>query len=570
MPHSALQDILILLSAAVVVVTFFRKLNLSPVLGYLFAGILIGPYGLELITYNSTTAYLAEFGVVFLLFYIGLELSLERLKSMWRYVFGLGALQVILTSVAFIGICLWMGMDHATAIIIGTGLSLSSTAVVLKVISEQGEEMSKVGRTAISVLIFQDIIVVFLLVLVPLLKRDAESILPALGMAGLKALGALIVIAAVGRFLIKPLFNFIGALKSEEVFSATTLLVVLLSAFATEHFGLSLALGAFLAGLMMAETEFRHQVEADILPYKSLLLGLFFLSIGMLMDIDLLRAQIGTILLLSAVVLAVKGGIIFLLCRLFGFKNGSALHSALLLAQIGEFAFILFGLANRQHLLADETHQMLLVAVSLTMALTPLMSILGKRIARRLKRNLKLTQEELEHETSDLSSHIIVAGFGRVGRVASKVLLAQKEPFIAIDSDIRNVRDGRKLGIPVVYGDASNPEVLHSLGIKRARALIVTINDKRASSKIASIASREIPGLPIIARAWDVEHIKQLEKSGARHAVAEAFEIGLQMVTSSLSLIGNSEQEVDYILKTFRQEDYRLLKELAAKKAQAS
>lgn len=566
MPHSALQDILILLSAAIVVVTFFRKLHLSPVLGYLFAGIAIGPYGLELITYNSTTAYLAEFGVVFLLFYIGLELSLERLKIMWRYVFGLGMLQVALTSLAFIGICRLIGLDSASAIIIGTGLSLSSTAVVLKVVSEQGEEMSKVGRTAISILIFQDIIVVFLLVLVPLLKRDTTNIVMSLGDAGLKALAALVIIAAVGRFLIKPLFDFIGALKSEEIFSATTLLVVLLSAFTTEYFGLTMALGAFLAGLMMAETEFRHQVEADILPYKSLLLGLFFLSIGMLMDIDLLRAEIGTILLLSLVVMTVKGGIIFGLCRLFGFKNGTALHSALLLAQIGEFAFVLFGLANRQHLLPDETHQILLVAVSLTMALTPPMAILGKRIARRLKRNIKLTQEELEHETSDLRSHIIVAGFGRVGRVASKVLLAQKEPFIAIDNDMRNVRDGRKLGLPVVFGDASNPEVLHSLGLKRARALILTINDKRASSKIASIASREMPGLPIIARAWDVEHIKQLEKSGARHAVAEAFEIGLQMVTSSLNLVGSSEQEVEYILKTFRQEDYRLLKELSARK----
>lgn len=567
MTHSALQDILILLGAAILVVTFFKKLNLSPVLGYLFAGIAIGPYGFDLVSYNTATAYLAEFGVVFLLFYIGLELSFERLKSMRLYVFGVGLLQVIITSSLFILICHIIGLNYTASIIIGTGLALSSTAVVLKVLAEQGEEMSRVGRVAISILIFQDIVVVFLLVLVPSLAKDPTHLPATMMHAGFKAALAVAIMLAAGRWLIKPLFNFIGTLKSEEIFAATTLMVVLLSAFVTENFGLSLALGAFLAGLMMAETEFRHQVEANILPFKSLLLGLFFMSVGMLVDIQLLQQKVFQILSISALVMLVKAGVIFLICRLFGFKTGKALHSGLVLAQIGEFAFIMFGQANHYALLEDDIYQVLLVSVSLTMALTPLMGVVGQRISRHLKHNIKLSQEELVQELKDLNNHIVIAGFGRVGRVVAKVLMSQKETFVAIDTDIKNVREGRKMGFPVYFGDSANPALLNTIGLKRAKALILTINDKRISSKIASLASRSVPEIPIIARGWDLDHVRQLEKAGATLALAEAFEIGLHMATSSLERVGTNEQEIERILKSFRVEDYRLLKELSARKA---
>lgn len=567
MSHGGLADILFLLGAAIVVVTCFKKLNLSPVLGYLFAGIVIGPFGLGFVEYTSTTAYIAEFGIVFLLFYIGLELSFDRLKSMRTHVFGLGFLQVLLTSALFIGICYLLGLSLALSIVIGSALSLSSTAVVLKVLAEQNDEMSKVGRTSIAVLIFQDIIVVFLLVLVPLLAAgDNEKIVTTLGQAGIRAALALCAIILVGKFLIRPLFQFVGKTRSEELFSATTLVVVLGSAFATEHYGLSLALGAFLAGLMMAETEFRHQVEADIMPYKSLLLGLFFMSVGMLIDVELLYEKAPEIIGIALGILTLKGFIIFILCRLFGLKLGQALHAGLILAQVGEFAFILFGMANKKGLMDNNLYQELLVATALTMALTPLMAILGKRAARRLNPAIKLSTDELLTEVKDLNNHIIICGYGRVGRVVAKVLTARREAFIVIDSDSTNVREGRKNGRPVLFGDASKKEILEAVGLKRAKAVVLTMNDKKIASRLANIISDEIPALPIIARAWDTEHVKQLEKAGVKHAVAEAYELGLVISHHVLEVTGTEEAELDRTLKSFRNDDYALLKALAAGK----
>ena len=570
MPHGALADVIYLLGAAIVVVTCFKKLNLSPVLGYLFAGTAIGPYGLKLINYTSTTSYLAEFGIVFLLFSIGLELNLDRLKAMRRYVFGLGLLQMLLSSALFIAVSYFLGLSLPLAIVIGSALSLSSTAVVLRVLDEQGDEMTKVGRASLAMLIFQDITVVFLLVLVPLLADgNTEAILTTLGRAGLRAAIALVIITLIGKYLIHPLFQFVGNAKSEELFSATTLVIVLGSAFATEYYGLSMALGAFLAGLMISETEFRMQVEADITPYKSLLLGLFFMSIGMLIDIDLLLEKGPQILSIAAIILLLKSVLIFILCRLFGLKIGPSLHTGLIMAQVGEFAFVLFGMANRKDLLDSALYQELLVAIALTMALTPLMASFGKRAARRLSPNIKLSAGELLKEAEDLSGHIIIFGYGRVGRVISKVLAAQDERHIIIDSDGINVREGRKNGKPVLFGDATKKDILNAVGLKRAKAVIITMNDKRISSKLASIISEEVPAIPIIARAWDTEHVKQLEKAGAKLAIAEAYELGLVMASSTLNMAGTEESELDRIMKTFRNDDYALLKALSAGKKPA-
>ena len=568
MPHGGLADVIYLLGAAIVVVTCFKKLNLSPVLGYLFAGTAIGPYGLKLVEYTDTTAEIAEFGIVFLLFSIGLELNWDRLKAMRSYVFGLGFLQVSLTSALFIFICHFLGLGLALSIVIGSAISLSSTAVVLKVLDEQGDEMTKVGRTSLSVLIFQDIIVVFLLVLVPLLAGgNTNEIFGTLWQAGLRAAAVLAVITIVGKFFLHPMFQFIGKVKSEELFSATTLIVVLGSSFATNHYGLSLALGAFLAGLMISETEFRLQVEADITPYKSLLLGLFFMSVGMLIDVSLLYHKAAQIAGITSLILLLKGLIIFILCRLFGLKMGKALHTGLIMSQVGEFAFILFGMANREGILENTLYQELLVATALTMALTPLMAAFGKRAARRLNPNIKLSADELLNEAKDLNNHIIIFGYGRVGRVIAKVLSAQDEQYIVIDSDSTNVREGRKNSKPVLYGDATKKDILYAVGLKRAKAVIVTMNDKRVASRLVSILTEEQPGLTVVARAWDTEHVKQLEKAGAKLAIAEAYEIGLVMAASTLNMSGTEESELDRIMKTFRNDDYALLKALSSKKA---
>lgn len=570
MPHGGLADVIYLLGAAIVVVTCFKKLNLSPVLGYLFAGTAIGPFGLKLVEYTETTGYIAEFGIVFLLFSIGLELNWDRLKDMRRYVFGLGFLQVLLTSGLFIFICHFLGLDLSLSIIIGSAISLSSTAVVMKVLDEQGDEMTKVGRTSLSVLIFQDIIVVFLLVLVPLLSSgDTDQVFIALGQAGLRAAVALVIITVIGKFFLHPMFQFIGKARSEELFSATTLAVVLGSAFATEHYGLSLALGAFLAGLMISETEFRLQVEADITPYKSLLLGLFFMSVGMLINMNLLHSKTWQIIGITGMILLMKGMIVFLLCRLFGLKLGKAIHTGLVLSQVGEFAFVLFGMASRQGLLDNTLYQELLVITALTMALTPILAGFGKHLARRLNPNIKLSTNELLQEANDLHNHIIVFGYGRVGRVIAKVLTAQDEQHIIIDSDSTNVREGRKNGKPVLFGDGTKKDILSAVGLKRAKAAIITMDDRRISSRLAAIIAEEVPGTPIIARGWDIEHVKQLEKAGAKLAIAEAFELGLVMASSTLNMTGTEESELDRVMRTFRNDDYALLKALSAGKKPA-
>jgi CPA2 family monovalent cation:H+ antiporter-2 len=320
---------------------------------------------------------------------------------------------------------------------------------------------------------------------------------------------------------------------------------------------------------MIAETEFRLQVEADITPYKSLLLGLFFMSVGMLIDVNLLYEKAILILGIAGIILLLKGAIIFLLCRLFGLKIGKALHTGLVMAQVGEFAFILFGMANRQGLMDNSLYQELLVATALTMALTPAMAAFGKQASRKLNPNIKLSADELLKEANDLNNHIIIFGYGRVGRVIAKVLTAQHEQFIAIDNDSTNVREGRKNGKPVLYGDATKKDILNALGLKRAKAVILTMNDKRISSRLAGLISEEIPSVPIIARAWDTDHVKQLEKAGAKLAIAEAYEIGLVMASSTLNISGTEESELDRVTKSFRNDDYALLKALSAGKKPA-
>jgi CPA2 family monovalent cation:H+ antiporter-2 len=290
------------------------------------------------------------------------------------------------------------------------------------------------------------------------------------------------------------------------------------------------------------------------------------MSVGMLIDVELLYEKAPEIIGIALGILALKGFIIFILCRLFGLKLGQALHAGLILAQVGEFAFILFGMANKKGLMDNDLYQELLVATALTMALTPLMAILGKRAARRLNPAIKLSTEELLNEVKDLNNHIIICGYGRVGRVVAKVLTMRHEPFIVIDSDSTNVREGRKNGRPVLFGDASKKEILEAVGLKRAKAMVLTMNDKKIASRLANVISDEIPSLPIIARAWDTEHVKQLEKAGVKHAVAEAYELGLVISHHVLEVTGTEEAELDRTLKSFRNDDYALLKALAAGK----
>lgn len=557
-PSLHLTEIVVLLSAAVLMVGLFRALKLSPVLGYLVAGTVIGPYGLGLIQDTSITAGFAEFGIIFLLFLIGLELSLARLRSMRKHVFGFGGAQVFLTSGLLAILYTYIGGSMETAIIIGGGLALSSTAVVLQVIAEQNEKSSQVGRLSLAVLILQDLAVIPLLIFVNAIDQEGASLTHAMTSAGIKAAIGLIVIFIAGRLLLRPLFRLIASLDNTDLFTATNIFVVLGLAWATHTAGLSAALGAFVAGLLVAETEYKHQVESDILPFKGLLMGLFFMTIGMSLNVDMLLETFASIIGLTVALMASKALIIIGLCRLFGFNVSSAIHAGLLLSQGGEFAFVLFSLASQGGLLDIATSQTLLVMVTLSMALTPVVANIGKSFGQELAKFSISKPQQMVTETLDLSNHVIICGYGRVGHTVARLLENESIPYVAVDVDSYMVSRERKNGVPVYYGDCARMHVLNALGIKRARAAIITHSDTRVGLQTIATIRDNNSDIPIVARAKNLEQVQKLESVGANLAVAEMFEVSLQLGGALLKAIGVAEHEINRITEIFRAEDYAL------------
>ena len=556
-----LPNILILLVAAVVVVAIFKNLKLSPVLGYLVAGALIGPHGIDII-HSDKTSSIAEFGVVFLLFAIGLELTFERLMAMRAHVFGFGSAQVLLTTALIGSVVYYIGKDVNTAIIVGGALALSSTAIVLQVMAESGQQSSQVGRLSLANLLLQDFAVVPLLVLVPLLADESASLSVALGSAMLKAIAVMIGIFVIGRLVLRPLFRVIGALKSAELFMATTLLIVLGTAWITEHFGLSLALGAFIAGLLVAETEYQHQVEDDIVPFKGIFMGLFFMTVGMSIDLNLIGDKLWLIVLLTLLLIVGKALVIILLCRLFRFPFGSAIHAGLLLSQGGEFAFILFGLASEQGIINPELAQVLLLLVTVSMAITPLLSLIGKKLGVWVDRNKIINEKVAITEVTDLERHVVIAGFGQVGKMVSKMLTAERVNYIALDISSDRVSEGRKEGCPVYRGDASRLETLKSVGIERATAVILTVPNEVTLKKSLKTIREHYPELPVVIRAKNMKHSAILKDAGASIVVPEIYEVGLQLGGAVLKFIGVNEFEISRLKNRFRAGEYRRTKEL--------
>ncbi|MEE8547869.1 MAG: monovalent cation:proton antiporter-2 (CPA2) family protein, partial [Alphaproteobacteria bacterium] len=519
-----LRDVLIFLVAAMIVVSLFRPMRASPVLGYLVAGALIGPYGLGIITDVEATQGLAKLGVVFLLFTVGLEFSFARLKVMRLNVFGLGTAQLVACGLALGAVAWILGLEVKVSILIGAALALSSTAMVLQLINERGEMASHAGRISLAILLLQDLAVVPLLVLVPLLGQEQATVLTALGLAAFKAVVALAVILVLGRLLVEPLFRAIAAHRSPELLAGLSLLVVLGLSWATEQAGLSLILGAFLAGLLLAETEFRHQVEADILPFRGILIGLFFMTVGMKMDLRLTLDEALALFAVVAGIIVVKTVIIAAVCRLFGHSTGFSLHQGLLLSQGGEFAFILFGLASSFAVLPPEAGQILILAVAVTMALTPLLAVLGKRLADAMEHDDWGGIARLAEEATDVQNHVLVAGFGRVGQTVARLLTAHQIPYIALDLAPRQVAQGRRRGLAVYYGDASQRNVLQAAGADRARAAAITMNDPRAAARAVALLRQSYPDLEIFVRARDHRHGAELQKAGATAIVPEAVE----------------------------------------------
>ncbi|KAK6162395.1 hypothetical protein DH2020_002236 [Rehmannia glutinosa] len=558
--EASLFDMLWLLLASVVFVPIFQKIpGGSPVLGYLAAGILIGPYGLSIIRNVHGTKAIAEFGVVFLLFNIGLELSVERLSSMKKYVFGLGSAQVLVTAVV-VGLLAHYaaGLAGPAAIVIGNGLALSSTAVVLQVLQERGESTSRHGRATFSVLLFQDLAVVVLLILIPLISPSSskggvgfQAIAEALGLAAVKAVVAISAIIAGGRLLLRPIYKQIAENQNAEIFSANTLLVIL---------GLSMALGAFLAGLLLAETEFSLQVESDIAPYRGLLLGLFFMTVGMSIDPKLLVSNFPVISGTLGLLIAGKTILVALVGRLFGISMVSAIRVGLLLAPGGEFAFVAFGEAVNQGIMSPSCRPLLFLVVGISMALTPWLAAGGQLIASRFELHDVRSLLPVESETDDLQDHIIICGFGRVGQIIAQLLSERLIPFVALDVRSDRVAVGRSLDLPVYFGDAGSREVLHKVGAERACAAAVTLDSPGANYRTVWALSKYFPNVKTFVRAHDVDHGLNLEKAGATAVVPETLEPSLQLAAAVLAQAKLPMSEIAATINEFRS---RHLSELA-------
>lgn len=548
----------IILVAAIAVVYVFHRLKAGPVLGYLTAGVLIGPHALRLVVDVEGIQALAELGVVFLLFIVGLELSFRRLASMRKEVFGLGSAQVLLTALIVGGALLAIGVGWKAALVIGFGVALSSTAVVLQILSERGEMSGRMGRTAFSILLLQDLAIIPLLAVVPLLGDGAKGATEwqAVALAAAKGIAAVGVILAVGRYLLTPLFRAVATMHREELFFGVTLLAVLGTAAATQAVGLSLTLGAFLAGLMLAETEFRHQIEVDIRPFQGLLLGLFFMTIGMTIDLGFAVAHWWQVAVLLVALIAIKAGVIAGLCYAIGIPTATAIRTGLMLAQASEFAFVLISIAARDRIVPVDVQQMVLAVASLSMAATPLMASLGLKIANRIERVSRIGLAALEQENIDLEKHVVLAGYGRFGQMIARLLDAHRIPYVVLDMDAAQVAKFKSQGVPIHFGDATRPEILWGVGIDRAVAIVLTTaQDAAGATRLVTLLHRRLPEIRIIARARDSLHAQALKKAGATDAVPDALASSLHLAQSVIRSFGLPEVDINQLLSQYGQKD---------------
>ena len=548
------KDALILLLATVFVVPLMRKLNTSPILGFLSAGLVLGPNGFGLIHKIGASKTLAEFGVVFFLFEMGLELSLSRLKSLGLDVFGLGSLQWLLTGIILALISVASHASIEAAVVIGFGIALSSSAFVLQLLSERGEVGTRFGRASFGILLFQDLAVVPLLVVVPLLAAgsgDIFCLLKALGTAATKAAIALGVIFLGGKTCLEPVFRFGASAKSPEAFVATILVTVLTMSTLTESLGLSDTLGAFLAGILLAETKYRHQIEADIAPFRGLLLGLFFITVGFGIDISLITGNLLIICFLLLTLLCIKTTIITALCRSFGINFSNSQRTGLILSQGGEFAFVTFGLAQKNNLLPPQLSQLLFLIVALSMVLTPFLASTGSKIGASIESRRGLIGARKE-DVADAKDYVVVAGFGRVGQSVCDLLDARLVRYMAFDLSPVKVMEARNKGLPVFFGDACRPEVLKAAGIKNPKAVIVTLDDQNGANRAVNALRREYPNIQIFVRAKDAKHQKKLQLGGATAIVPELLESSLLLGGAVLLAYGTPIEEVNLLIEEAR------------------
>ena len=555
-------NLLIILASSLVVIALYRRLQLPPVLGYLSVGLLVGPTALDWVNDSPDLPDLAELGVVFLLFSLGLEFSLPKMLKLRRVVFGLGSLQVLVSTAALGGLLYAFGMSANTAFLLGAGLSLSSTAIVSKELTSLGEIFSRHGQNAIGVLLFQDVVAVLLLTLVPVFAGSSDQAwywaLPVtLGKTVILFVGLLF----ASRFVLPRLFHEVAASRSAELFVLLALVIVLLTAWLTHLLGLSPALGAFLAGMLLGESHYRHQIEADIRPFRDILLGLFFVSIGMLIDLQLFVHDGFLILGLTLALMLIKGIVVATLVKLRGSDGETAWRSGLALAQGGEFCFALMAQMQLNSLIPPDIAAYLLAATFCSMLLTPLLLRAAPKIAAALHRksNEEAELEQIAAQSAELHGHVVMCGYGRVGQSIGRFLRNENKHFVALDYDPERIQEAAKGNSSVHYGDARRGDLLRAIGLDRARLLVIAVDSTDVAMSVLEEARLITLDVPILVRTRDDSKLAELKAAGATEVVPELLESSLMLASHALIMLGLSEKTVQRRVDEVRHNRYHLL-----------
>lgn len=560
--NSFIEQALIFIGSAVIFVPLFRKLGLGSVLGYLAAGIVVGPSGFKLIHEAESVIHFSELGVVMLLFVIGLEIQPHKLWSMRRHLYGLGGLQIFLCTLSFSIIGLLLGLPLVAAVVIAFAMSLSSTAFAVQMLTEKNQFKTEFGRSAFAILLAQDLVAIPALALIPALAIQGLSgqshsglTLPQ-GLAGLAVVVGLII---GSRFVFKPILQRLADMRSREIFTAAILFIVLGVAAIMQKLGLSAALGTFIAGVLLADSEFRHEIEADLEPFKSLLLGLFFISVGMSVNLDIVIQSPLVVVLLTAGYLAIKLGSIYTAARLFSLKHESAKLTALSIAQGGEFAFVIFAMITTLAIADSEIIKLLTVLITCSMALSPLLLMLNEKISQR--RQKQKEQLKVYDEIKDEHPEVVIAGFGRFGQVIARVLKAQNIPFVAIDHSTEQIDLVRRFGNKVYYGDVSRLDILEAAGAAKAKYFVLAVGNVDASLKAIEIVKHNFPHLKIFARARNRGHVFELFDLGIRTVKRDTFDSSANFARDILVELGFTPDRAARIIEKFRAHDEIMLNE---------
>ncbi len=568
MIHDTLSETIILLMVSVVVVAIFRRIKLPAILAYLVVGLILGPHATGLIINTEAIRFLAEVGVAFLLFTLGLEFSLSRLIANRKAVLGLGSAQVTVTIVIAGSVSWLLGTSIETAFVVGCVLALSSTAIVIKQLSERLELDSRHGRLSIAILLYQDIAVIPMLIIIPALAGTGdEPFILQIVYSLAEGVAVTAIMLAIGHWLLRPLFHEIASAHSAELFTLTVLLIALTSAWATHYAGLSMALGTFLAGMMLSETEFRHQIEADIRPFRDVLLGLFFVTVGMLLNINNLLPILHWVLLITFAIVIVKTVTTMLLSMLISESSkGVSLRTGIVLAQGGEFGFALLSLALAAGLIDDQLSQLILAAVIFSMVLTPFLIRYNGTAAKYFFANSYLrNRDEMEQEISDnaasMQKHVIICGFGRMGQNIAKVLEQENFDYFALDYDISLLSNARKAGLKVFFGDSTHHEILTAAGINRACVLVICHDDIKTTEKTLAQAKALNADIPVLVRTQDDTYYDVLQKAGATEVIPETLEASLIMASHLLSLMGIPMSKIVRRVQEMRSNNYTTLRQ---------